>query len=939
MHLDHSDALSSPINPVSLPCQHRFSSKASTAIIASLLCWVAIAAGLAGCAQGVGASNGNPAPEAISVVVNPATSSLAAGKQQQFTAKVTGTSNTSVTWSATGGTITPSGMYTAASNAGNFSVTATSAADFSKFAQAAITVTSGSAPAVSVELQPGSVSLAEGAQQQFTATVAGSTNEAVTWTATGGTMTSTGTTTGLFTAGKTAGTFSITATSVVDSTKSAHVSVTVTAPVPVVAVSVQPLSVSLAAGAKQQFASTVTGSSNTAVTWTATGGTISSSGLFTAGSTAGTSFSVTATSAADTSKSAHAAVTITAAPPQVSVSLKPTSVSLATGAKQQFTATVTGSSNTAVTWTATGGTITSAGLFTAGSTAGTGFSVTATSAADTSKSAHAAVTITATPPPPAVTVSVAPPSATVMEGAKQKFTATVAGSSNTAVTWTATGGTISSAGLFTAGSSPGTSFTVTATSVANTSKSAHVAVTITAPPPPTGTATSISKDGITWTFSEAVPVGQFVNGDYYVVGPVTITKIDPAPTTSSPYENGSVKNLPTANSKSGFDSRLNDGADESFWFDASVRQYVPISLKAGDSLVSSISVAQIHTLPEVMRSTDKNISPVATVSVLTVLATQPTADAFRPSYCDRNQTIYHADALQRNLLPSLAPPNPGSTPTLAQFETWYRRPWIDTDPFLFDAPGEYMPDYGQRVALAGSYATLLLMLNFPAEQKVNLTNYFVQYGIDLYGCVQAGYGWPAFGGHRSGRKLPIIFAGILLNDSGMKNVSASHPDQFGEDMQTMYVNKLPPAGTFAKAWQGAKVIYGGHAGVRSDGTPVNPGLYGPYEQLQPSAWPLLNPTEQLGEGYRRCCTSTSWVGEALAIHLLHAEGVWNYPPFFDYVDRWMEEDDTQAVAEIKAQSGFDYSDGWLRQGQTKGYLQGEFPQYTFIDDMWAAYRH
>ena len=57
------------------------------------------------------------------------------------------------------------------------------------------------------------------------------------------------------------------------------------------------------------------------------------------------------------------------------------------------------------------------------------------------------------------------------------------------------------------------------------------------------------------------------------------------------------------------------------------------------------------------------------------------------------------------------------------------------------------------------------------------------YSIDLYGCLQAGYGWPAFGGHRSGRKLPVIFAGILLNDDGMKNASATYPNQFGEDMQ------------------------------------------------------------------------------------------------------------------------------------------------------------
>jgi hypothetical protein len=546
-------------------------------------------------------------------------------------------------------------------------------------------------------------------------------------------------------------------------------------------------------------------------------------------------------------------------------------------------------------------------------------------------------------PPPTnsgVSVTIDPKSASLQTGSSQQFSATVTGTANTAVTWTAPGGTITSAGLFTAGSTAG-SFSVTATSVADTSKYASVPVTVTAapPPPPPGTASTITKDGITWTFSEALPVGQFVNGDYYVVGPVTITAIDPPPTASLPYENGSVLNLPTANGKSGFDSRLNDGTDESWWFDATLRSYPPITLKPGDSLVSSISLPTIHSAPEVMRASDLSASPVATVSVLTVLATAPSSDAFRPSYCDRSQTIYHANSLQRNLLPSLAPPNPAGTPTLAQFETYFRRPWIDTNAFLFDAPADYMPSYGQHVAFADSYVALLLELNFPADQKVNLTNYFVQYGIDLYGCVQAGYGWPAFGGHRSGRKLPILFAGILLNNDAMKNVSAAFPNKFGEDMQTLYINQLPPAGTYTQAWQGATVIYGGHYGVNADGSVVSPGLYGPYEQLQPSAWGILTPPgEQLGEAYRRCCTSVSWVGEALAIRLMNAESAWNHPAFFDYVDRWMMENDTQAIAEIKAQTGFDYSANWERQGQTQYWLQGEFPQYTFIDDMWKAYR-
>jgi hypothetical protein len=549
----------------------------------------------------------------------------------------------------------------------------------------------------------------------------------------------------------------------------------------------------------------------------------------------------------------------------------------------------------------------------------------------------------ADPPPSTVAITVSPTSASLQTGTTQQFTATVTGSSNKTVTWTATGGTVSSSGMYTAGNTAGT-FSVTASSAADTSKKAEATITLAAapppppPPPPPGTASSISKDGITWTFSKAVPFGQFVTGDYFVVGPVTITAISPAPTTSTPYENGSVVNLPTANGKSGFDSRLNDGTDESWWFDATLRSYPPISLNPGDTLVSSISLAQIHSAPEVMRASDMSASPVATVSVLTVLAVAPSADAFRPSYCDRSQTIYHANSLQRNLLPSLTPPNPAETPTLAQFETYYRRPWIDTNAFLFDAPADYMPSYGQHIAFADSYASLLLMLDFPADQKVNLTNYFVQYGVDLYGCVQAGYGWPAFGGHRSGRKLPIIIAGILLGNDGMKNVSQEHPNQFGEDMQTLYVNQIPPAGTYQQAWQGATVIYGGHYGVNADGSVVSAGLYGPYEQLQPANWQILNGNEQLGEAYRRCCTSVSWIGEALAIHLLHAENVWNYPPFFDYADRWMNEDDTAAIAAIKAQSGYDYSANWEREGQTRYWLQGEFPQYSFIDDMWSAYR-
>ncbi len=40
---------------------------------------------------------------------------------------------------------------------------------------------------------------------------------------------------------------------------------------------------------------------------------------------------------------------------------------------------------------------------------------------------------------------------------------------------------------------------------------------------------SVSRWGITWTFDKPARAGQFVNGDFYVGGPVAVVKIDPAP--------------------------------------------------------------------------------------------------------------------------------------------------------------------------------------------------------------------------------------------------------------------------------------------------------------------------------------------------------------------------------------------------------------------------
>ena len=78
-----------------------------------------------------------------------------------------------------------------------------------------------------------------------------------------------------------------------------------------------------------------------------------------------------------------------------------------------------------------------------------------------------------------VTVSVSPTSANLLSKQTQQFTATVTGTSNTGVVWSATAGSVSVSGLYTAPTvTAQTSAMVTATSVAYSSKSSSANVTI-----------------------------------------------------------------------------------------------------------------------------------------------------------------------------------------------------------------------------------------------------------------------------------------------------------------------------------------------------------------------------------------------------------------------------------------------------------------------------
>jgi len=434
--------------------------------------------GVACLATFLAACPGPTPPPPVALSITPTSATIRIGETQPFAAKVTGTTNIAVTWAvveATGGTVSSNGLYTAPMTPGAYRVQATSMADPSKSSQATVTVTSTSG--VEVSISPSAVSLEAGATQQFTATVIGTSNAAVTWAVveSGGGAVSSG---GLYTAPAVAGTYHVKATSVADTAAASTATVTVT-PGPSVAVMVYPSSVTLNTGDIVYFVAIVSGTSNTGVTWTvleSAGGSISVDGVYTAPQMVGT-YHVQATSVANASRTASATVTVLPSPTEAFVSINPVVVS--TNQTVQFTATVTGLSNTAVTWSIVepgGGTVTDAGLYTPPPTAGT-YHVRATSVADPSKYAQATVIV---PPPPPVVVSVSPSAVSVQTGEAFQFTARVTGTANTSVTWTVVetgGGAVDANGVYTAPATTGT-YHVKATSVADTSKSSQATVTV-----------------------------------------------------------------------------------------------------------------------------------------------------------------------------------------------------------------------------------------------------------------------------------------------------------------------------------------------------------------------------------------------------------------------------------------------------------------------------
>jgi len=355
---------------------------------------------------------------------------------------------------------------------------------------------------------------------------------------------------------------------------------------------------------------------------------------------------------------------------------------------------------------------------------------------------------------------------------------------------------------------------------------------------------SISHWGITWTFDKQYEVGQFISDDWWVVGPVTVTKVTPAPSNG---RNGSMLNPRTA--AQSYDSRASQ-------YQAAYAAKFPLSIQGTNSLVSTISKAA------------DELSYLQSAAVLTVVNQVPPTDAFRPPYIKGEKPFFRASEIQRELLPKL---DRSKVPLLndqliKDYEDKTDGLWLDhTEDYLNQRihPAQHMPPYSRDFALRLSNTAVILMLDNQGKDE-QLLYHFLQRGIDFYYLtVQNDHLWPANGGHANGRKWPIIFAGIMFDKDEMKRAKF----RTNEDEQTYY-------GTVTTEYPKGIPLFGAACGKPNFCTNTGNKTCRDPNGLRDDC-----------VGYRSCCTSRTWVGAALAGRIMKAEQYWNHDAHFDFVDR------------------------------------------------------
>ncbi|WP_143305761.1 hypothetical protein [Marispirochaeta aestuarii] len=433
--------------------------------------------------------------------------------------------------------------------------------------------------------------------------------------------------------------------------------------------------------------------------------------------------------------------------------------------------------------------------------------------------------------------------------------------------------------------------------------------------------TEISQYGITWTFSEPVFFGTYITGDYWVVGPVTIESVSPAPGTVTAngvtrFGNGSMINPMTGNGQA-YDENANG------WNASKVISF-PITLFPGQSIVSTESISdfrlnsdgQIETVDG--KKPSLNHCSLWSAAVLTCVSEEQTANTFRPPFVGDDKPVYSADNLNFNLLPQLSPTN--SAPSnIDYYSRLIQRPWIthNTDWLARSIhPAMNMPSYHREVV--SNLSTIATLLLTEGIQNEDLVLYAIQNGIDWYHMCILGNGDSAF------IEWPVLFAGLMLGDntilsaftSGSNKTLSRSVDKtyYWSDHHSSISSSIVTAGNTWTSYSRTPIPFWRQSSTNGSQE---------HEHLDPSEWDLVSDG---GGGKRevyRVINSRAWLGVGFSAIVLGIKNEWDHPAYFDYLDRWMRESGSYIKSLYSSADPEDYQCG----------------NSDFVTDMWNEYRN
>jgi hypothetical protein len=393
----------------------------------------------------------------------------------------------------------------------------------------------------------------------------------------------------------------------------------------------------------------------------------------------------------------------------------------------------------------------------------------------------------------------------------------------------------------------------------------------------------LAQYGITWYFDGEHEVGQYANGDWWVLGPVTITRITPESVeVNGRWINGTQVNPSQGHGldSQGYDSSVSMGYSSSLNRAPSVSG--PLPLTTG-SVVSGLSGAPASA------NSSSNGPALDELSILTVVSEVPPIGAFRPHPYGTDKTSYWTESkLDYSILQSLSPPSGVTVPNIDSAVNSQKRFWNEQAGWSWKQGGVKSRSaqgtgYGRDNARALGDRGLMLHLNYSNAEKRDLFVALVQYGIDIHGRILTGGTWSANGGINHGRKLPLLLAGIALGAEDI--LYWANRENTGGVGQGYGYNLFQEDGTTAYLTQ---------ADITNNGYPQN--------QLGLPEWGLRywqyfsGSTGASDNLYPWPSGSYRWVGSQYVAHALvvrlfaerDSVGIWNWPPFFGYTDRFQQ---------------------------------------------------